>query len=93
VLLAEGRIVNLGAAEGNPPAVMDLAFAEQALTTAWLARHHGGLVPGVHAVPTAIGAEVARLALDCRGVGLDELSGAQRRYLSAWAIPTWEGGG
>jgi adenosylhomocysteinase len=91
VLLAEGRIVNLGAAEGNPPAVMDMAFAEQALTTAWLARHHGELTPGVHAVPADIGAEVARLELAALGVGLDRLSDAQRRYLSAWETPTWVG--
>jgi adenosylhomocysteinase len=93
VLLAEGRIVNLGAAEGNPPAVMDMAFAEQALTTAWLARHHAELAPGVHAVPGDIGAEVARLELAALGVALDSLTGAQRRYLSAWESPTWEGGG
>jgi adenosylhomocysteinase len=93
VLLAEGRIVNLGAAEGNPPAVMDMAFAEQALTTAWLARHHAELAPGVHAVPGNIGAEVARLELAALGVALDSLTGAQRRYLSAWESPTWEGGG
>ncbi|MCW2568720.1 MAG: adenosylhomocysteinase [Mycobacterium sp.] len=91
VLLAEGRIVNLGAAEGNPPAVMDMAFAEQALTTAWLARNHAGLGPGVHAVPGDIGAEVARLELASLGVALDELSDAQRRYLSAWETPTWAG--
>jgi adenosylhomocysteinase len=93
VLLAEGRIVNLGAAEGNPPAVMDMAFAEQALTTAWLARHHGALAPGVHPVPPDIGSEVARLELATLGVALDALSDTQRRYLSAWEIPTWEGGG
>ena len=93
VLLAEGRIVNLGAAEGNPPAVMDMAFAEQALTTAWLARHHGGLSPGVHPVPADIGAEVARLELATLGVVLDGLSDTQRRYLSAWETPTWEGSG
>jgi adenosylhomocysteinase len=92
VLLAEGRIVNLGAAEGNPPAVMDMAFAEQALTAAWLADNHAGLAPGVHAVPPDIGAEVARLELDSLGVGLDRLTDAQRRYLSAWETPTWAGG-
>jgi adenosylhomocysteinase len=92
VLLAEGRIVNLGAADGNPPAVMDMAFAEQALTTAWLAENHAGLDPGVHAVPGGIGAEVARLELSCLGVGVDSLTEAQRRYLSAWETPTWAGG-
>jgi adenosylhomocysteinase len=91
VLLAEGRIVNLGAAEGNPPAVMDMAFAEQALTTAWLARNHAALRPGVHAVPADIGPEVARLELDSLGVRLDRLTDAQRRYLSAWETPTWVG--
>jgi adenosylhomocysteinase len=72
---------------------MDMAFAEQALTAAWLARHHGELAPGVHPVPAGIGSEVARLELATLGVALDALSDTQRRYLSAWETPTWEGGG
>ena len=67
LLLAEGRIVNLVAAEGNPPMVMDVSFAGQALVLAWLAREHGSLLPGVHQVPAAIDDEIARLALGATG--------------------------
>ncbi len=63
LLLAEGRIVNLVAAEGNPPVVMDISFAGQALVLAWLAREHSSLLPGVHRVPPAIDDQVAALAL------------------------------
>ncbi len=83
LLLAGGRIVNLVAAEGNPASVMDVAFAEQALVLAWLARSHESLLPGVHPVPPEIDGEVARLALAATGTAIDELSPAQREYLSS----------
>ena len=84
LLLAEGRIVNLVAAEGNPAAVMDVSFAGQALVLAWLAREHGSLLPGVHPVPAGIEDEVARLALAATGTEIDELTEAQRVYLDSW---------
>jgi adenosylhomocysteinase len=84
LLLAEGRIVNLVAAEGNPASVMDVAFAGQALVLAWLARSHEELLPGVHRVPPEIDDEVARLALAATGTAIDELTPAQREYLSSW---------
>ncbi|HUK73531.1 MAG TPA: adenosylhomocysteinase [Streptosporangiaceae bacterium] len=84
LLLAEGRLVNLVAAEGHPPAVMDLSFATQALATAWLAGHHDGLAPGVHDVPAEIDAEVARLALASLDVEIDALTPAQQDYLESW---------
>jgi adenosylhomocysteinase len=87
LLLAEGRLVNLSAAEGHPPAVMDVSFAVQALTLAWLAGSQGagaGLPPGVHEVPAEIDAEVARTRLDAMGVALDVLTAGQRAYLSSW---------
>jgi adenosylhomocysteinase len=84
LLLAEGRIVNLVAAEGNPAAVMDVAFAGQALVLAWLARSHESLLPGVHPVPPEIDDEVARLALAATGTAIDELTPAQRDYLTSW---------
>jgi adenosylhomocysteinase len=84
LLLAEGRIVNLVAAEGNPASVMDVAFAGQALVLAWLARSHESLLAGVHRVPPEIDDEVARLALAATGTAIDELSPAQREYLSSW---------
>jgi adenosylhomocysteinase len=84
LLLAEGRLVNLVAAEGHPPAVMDLSFATQALATAWLAAHHGSLEPGAHDVPSEINTEVAQLALASLDVEIDTLLPAQEDYLESW---------
>jgi adenosylhomocysteinase len=84
VLLAEGRVVNLVAAEGNPPQVMDVAFAGQALVLRWLAAEHGTLAAGVHGVPPAIDSEVARLTLESSGARIDSLTEAQREYLNSW---------
>ncbi|MDX6744598.1 adenosylhomocysteinase [Actinocorallia sp. A-T 12471] len=84
VLLCEGRLVNLAAAEGHPAAVMDMSFADQALTCAWLAATHEGLAPGVHQVPDHIDAEVARLKLASMAVDIDALTPDQADYLSSW---------
>jgi adenosylhomocysteinase len=92
ILLAEGRVVNLVAAEGNPAAVMDLSFAVQALALAWLAGmsqspapgHAESLPPGVHEVPAEIDAEVATLALASAGTEIDTLTPSQREYLDSW---------
>ncbi|MFE0269486.1 adenosylhomocysteinase [Nocardiopsis alba] len=84
LLLSEGRLVNLGAAEGHPAAVMDLSFAVQALTTEWLARTHTDLSPGVVEVPEKIDHEVARLELAALGVGIDTLTPEQESYLNSW---------
>jgi adenosylhomocysteinase len=83
-LLAEGRVVNLAAAEGHPAAVMDVIFACQALAAETLVRDRGSLEAGVHPLPEPIDAEVARLKLDSMGVQLDELTDEQRAYLSSW---------
>jgi adenosylhomocysteinase len=83
-LLAEGRVVNLAAAEGNPAAVMDMSFANQALAAEHLVRAAGTLEPRVHEVPRAIDDEVARLTLAAAGVEIDALTDAQRAYLTAW---------
>lgn len=83
-LLAEGRLVNLAAAEGHPAAVMDMSFANQALVVEWLVREGHTLVPRVHAVPQAIDEEVARCKLAALGVAIDSLTPAQRRYLASW---------
>ncbi|WP_019878250.1 adenosylhomocysteinase [Sporichthya polymorpha] len=83
LLLASGRVVNLAAAEGHPAAVMDMSFAGQALTLAWLAGG-AGLEPGVHVVPTDIDSEVAALKLASLGVRLDEPSPEQVAYRSSW---------
>lgn len=84
VLLAEGRLVNLGAAEGHPAAVMDMSFADQALTAAWLAASAASLAPGVVDVPAQIDREVARLKLASLGMAVDELTPAQVAYLASW---------
>lgn len=84
LLLAEGRLVNLGAAEGHPAAVMDMSFADQALTAEWLVSNASELTAGVYDVPTEIDKEVARLKLAAMGVAIDELTPAQEEYLSSW---------
>ncbi|GGL09033.1 adenosylhomocysteinase [Planomonospora parontospora] len=84
LLLAEGRLVNLTAAEGHPAAVMDMSFSAQALAVAWLVREHALLAPGVYDVPEEIDAEVARLKLAAAGIEVDELTADQERYLRSW---------
>jgi adenosylhomocysteinase len=86
LLLAEGRVVNLVAAEGHPPEVMDLAFGIEALALAWLATNGGKLPVGVHEVPADIDAEAARLVLAATGTSIDVLTEAQRAYLESWRI-------
>jgi adenosylhomocysteinase len=83
-LIAEGRLVNLGAAEGHPAAVMDMSFANQALSAEYVAKHHGDLVPQVYVVPEAIDAEVARLKLAALGITLDAMTPEQLEYVSSW---------
>ncbi len=84
ILLAEGRVVNLVAAEGNPAAVMDVSFAVQALALGWLAGADPAPDPGVHEVPASIDAQVASLTLASLGTELDVPTEAQRRYLATW---------
>ena len=84
LLLAEGRVVNLVAAEGNPPQVMDVAFGGQALALGWLAGGEAALPPGVHAVPAEIDEQIARLTLESVGARIDVLTPAQQEYLSSW---------
>ncbi|HUR86396.1 MAG TPA: adenosylhomocysteinase [Solirubrobacteraceae bacterium] len=83
-LLAQGRVVNLAAAEGHPAAVMDMSFANQALCVEHLAREGGELPARVLPVPPEIDREVARLKLASLGVRIDELTDAQRAYLTSW---------
>ena len=86
LLLAEGRVVNLVAAEGHPAEVMDLAFGIVALSLAWMAVNSGKLSADVHAVPADIDAEAARLVLAAMGTQIDVLSPAQVSYLESWRI-------
>jgi adenosylhomocysteinase len=88
-LLAEGRLVNLAAAEGHPAAVMDMSFANQALVVEWLARQEpGSLSSGVYPVPSHIDDEVAGLKLRAMGIDIDELTPEQERYLGSWELGT-----
>jgi adenosylhomocysteinase len=84
LLIAEGRLVNLGAAEGHPAVVMDMSFADQALTAEWLVKTAASLTPGVHNVPTEIDKEVARLKLKSMGAAIDTLTEIQNEYLNSW---------
>jgi adenosylhomocysteinase len=83
-LLAQGRLVNLSAAEGHPAAVMDVSFALQALSAEHLVRSGGRLERRVHQVPARLEREVARLKLDSLGVEIDELTPDQAQYLTSW---------
>jgi adenosylhomocysteinase len=86
LLLAEGRVVNLVAAEGHPPEVMDLAFGIEALALAWLAGNTEKLPAGVHEVPADIDAEAANLVLTTTGTSIDALTPAQLAYRESWRI-------
>ena len=85
-LLAEGRLVNLVAAEGHPSEVMDMSFANQALSAEYLVKNRGKLEPRVYVVPREIDEEVARLKLKAMGIGTDVLTEEQREYLSSWQL-------
>lgn len=86
LLLAQGRLVNLAAAEGSPAAVMDVAFAVQALSAEWLVGAAGTLRPQVYGVPAGLDAEVARLELATLGVQIDTPTPAQQAYLTSWGL-------
>ena len=88
VVLAEGRLVNLGAAEGHPASVMDMSFANQALCAEYIATHHASLAPGVYDVPKDIDDDIARLKLAAMGVHIDTLTEEQERYLNSWELGT-----
>jgi len=83
-LLAEGRLVNLAAAEGHPAAVMDMSFANQLLSVIHLATRREGLTNAVHHVPREIDRQVAQRKLDAMGLHIDRLSEEQTRYLASW---------
>lgn len=84
LLIAEGRLANLGAAEGHPASVMDMSFSDQALTAEWLLKAGKDLPAGLHNVPVEIDKNVARLKLESMGSALDILTPAQELYLNSW---------
>ena len=87
-VLGEGRLVNLACAEGHPPGVMDMSFANQALACEYLKRHGPRLQPHVYPVPKEIDREIARLKLSALGISVDRLTRPQQRYLSSWELGT-----
>ena len=87
-LLGEGRLINLAAAEGHPAVVMDMSFANQALSAEYVVKNAKKLESKVYPVPTEIDREVARLKLDSMGIGIDKLTPEQEEYLSSWSEGT-----
>jgi adenosylhomocysteinase len=87
-LLAEGRLVNLSAAEGHPASVMDMSFANQALMAEYVFKHASELEKMVYDVPAEIDAEIARLKLETMGVTIDSLTEEQEEYLRSWTLGT-----
>ncbi len=87
-LLAEGRLVNLSAAEGHPATVMDMSFANQALSAEYLIKEGSNLEQQVYGVPAKLDSEIARLKLKAMGTTIDVLTPEQKKYLSAWSVGT-----
>jgi adenosylhomocysteinase len=83
-LLADGRLVNLAAAEGHPASVMDMSFANQALSAEYMLQNADSLTAGVYDVPEEIDAEIARLKLQTMGISIDVLTPEQEEYLNSW---------
>jgi adenosylhomocysteinase len=87
-VLAEGRLINLSAAFGHPPEVMDMSFANQALCVRYIVENHARLDNVVHSVPTAIDKRVAALKLDAIGIHVEQLTARQEEYLHSWTLGT-----
>jgi adenosylhomocysteinase len=83
-VVGEGRLVNLAAAEGHPAAVMDMSFANQAVSAEWMAKNQASLEPKVYDVPKELDAEVARLKLEAMHVSIDTLTAEQEKYINSW---------
>ncbi len=87
-VLADGRLINLAAAEGHPASVMDMSFANQALAAEHVVRHAKSLAKDVHRIPAELDKEIARLKLQAMGVAIDTLTPAQKKYLASWDLGT-----
>ena len=87
-LLGEGRLINLAAAEGHPAAVMDMSFANQALSAEYILKHASDLKHQVYGVPEAIDRQIAKLKLESMGVQMDKLTPEQELYLASWSEGT-----
>jgi adenosylhomocysteinase len=87
-VLADGRLVNLAAAEGHPASVMDMSFANQALAAEFVVQHAQSLGREVHRIPRDLDAEIARLKLQAMGASIDTLTPEQQKYLASWDLGT-----
>ncbi|WP_448533452.1 adenosylhomocysteinase [Parathermosynechococcus lividus] len=88
IVLGEGRLINLAAAEGHPASVMDMSFANQALGCEYLVKHKGQLAAGIHAIPAEVDQEIARLKLQAMGITMDTLTPEQIEYMNSWTTGT-----
>jgi adenosylhomocysteinase len=88
IVLGEGRLINLAAAEGHPASVMDMSFANQALACEYLVRHRGTLAPGLHPIPFEIDQAIAALKLEAMAVQIDRLTSEQMEYINSWTAGT-----
>ncbi|MFM2062170.1 MAG: hypothetical protein RLZZ507_1840 [Cyanobacteriota bacterium] len=88
VVLGEGRLINLAAAEGHPSAVMDMSFANQALAVEYLVKNKGSLAAGLHSIPREVDEEIARLKLQAMGIFIDSLTADQIDYINSWQSGT-----
>src|SRR6266498_2742255 len=88
MVLGEGRLINLAAAEGHPASVMDMSFANQALSVEYLVKRKGELKPGVHLLPPEVDTEIASLKLQALGLAIDTLTAEQLEYISSWETGT-----
>ena len=88
MVLGEGRLINLAAAEGHPASVMDMSFANQALSVEYLVKRKGELEPGVHLLPSEVDTEIASLKLHALGLAIDTLTAEQLEYISSWETGT-----
>jgi len=88
IVLGEGRLVNLAAAEGHPASVMDMSFANQALACEFLVKNKGKLGAGIVSIPVDIDQEIARLKLQAMGIKIDALTAGQLEYINSWTVGT-----
>ena len=88
VVLGEGRLINLAAAEGHPSAVMDMSFANQALACEYLVKNKETLEPGLHSIPTEVDQDIASLKLKAMGINIDTLTEDQIKYMNSWTVGT-----
>ncbi|MGB3637090.1 MAG: adenosylhomocysteinase [Rivularia sp. (in: cyanobacteria)] len=88
IVLGEGRLINLSAAEGHPSAVMDMSFANQALACEYLVKNKGKLEPGLYSIPEDVDKDIARLKLEAMGIKIDTLTSAQIEYMNSWTSGT-----